>query len=158
LKSTEESSPTARAHEPRPAPEQLEDIRRRSLRLEGLASPYLIHRAPDRARREWTEGKPHWTYVNPGYLTKAFAEVRDTLDSNRYSNLAPHERPTFHEIRGLGARIYRAKGVAEASIQALMTHSNKRTTRIYLERGSDVLADDDYVAVAAPLTLQEMVR
>jgi hypothetical protein len=51
--------------------EQIEDIRRRSLRLDGIASPYLVHRAPDRSRREWTEGKPRWMYA--GYLTKAFA-------------------------------------------------------------------------------------
>jgi hypothetical protein len=54
--------------------EQIEDIRRRSLRLDGIASPYLVHRAPDRSRREWTEGKPRWMYA--GYLTKAFAEAR----------------------------------------------------------------------------------
>jgi enterobacteria phage integrase len=79
--------------------EELEDIRQRSLRLDGIASPYLIHRAPDRCRREWTQGKPHWTYVNPDYLTKAFAEARDALQSKRYAHLGPKERPTFHEIR-----------------------------------------------------------
>jgi hypothetical protein len=57
---------------------QLEDIRRRSRKVDSIASPYLVHRAPDRQRREWTEGKPHWTFVNPGYLSKAFAEARDT--------------------------------------------------------------------------------
>jgi integrase len=61
------------------------------------------------------------------------------------------------EIRGLGARIYRAQGIPEALIQALMTHSNKRTTQIYLERGAQALTDSDYVAVTAPLTLREML-
>jgi hypothetical protein len=37
-----------------------------------LASPYLIHRRPARKQRRWTEGKPHWTFVNPAYLTKLF--------------------------------------------------------------------------------------
>jgi len=32
---------------------------------------------PNRERREWTEGKPHWTYINPEYLSKAFAKARD---------------------------------------------------------------------------------
>jgi hypothetical protein len=31
--------------------EQIEDTSRRSLRLDGIASPYLVHRAPDRTRR-----------------------------------------------------------------------------------------------------------
>jgi hypothetical protein len=38
--------------------EQLDEIRRRSLRLDSTASPYLVHRAPERRRRQWTEGKP----------------------------------------------------------------------------------------------------
>ena len=36
-----------------------------------------------------------------------------------YANLEPAKRPTFHEIRGLGGRIYAAQGVPEAAIQAL---------------------------------------
>jgi hypothetical protein len=43
---------------------------------DGMLSPFLVERAPAR-RRERTEGKPHWTYVEPAYPTKAFAEVRD---------------------------------------------------------------------------------
>jgi hypothetical protein len=30
-----------------------------------------------------------------------------------------------------------------------MTHSNKRTTEIYLERGAQALTDDDYLALTA---------
>lgn len=135
--------------------EQLEEIRRRSLKVDSVASPYLVHRAPARQRREWTEGKPHWTFVNPEYLSKAFAEAREA--SSHYAALKPAQRPTFHEIRGLGARIYAARGVAEADIQALMTHAHRRTTEIYLDRGAKALTDSDYVAVSARLTLREML-
>ncbi|MGH8269063.1 MAG: tyrosine-type recombinase/integrase, partial [Steroidobacteraceae bacterium] len=121
---------------------QLEDLRRRALTLDSAASPYLVHRAPERRRREWIEGKPHWTYLNPQYLSKTFEATRDK--SERWKGLAPRERPTFHEIRSLGARIYRAAGMAEADIQALMTHADERTTKIYLERGAGALTDADY--------------
>jgi enterobacteria phage integrase len=57
---------------------ELEEIRRRSPRLDDAVSPFLIHRKPHRERREWMEGKPHWTYVNPQYLSKAFEVARDT--------------------------------------------------------------------------------
>lgn len=135
--------------------EQLEDIRRRSLTLDGTASPFLVHRAPDRRRRQWTQGKPHWTWVDPEYLSKAFARARDSIE--RYRELEPRQRPTFHEVRGLGARILRAQGVPEPAIQALMTHAHTRTTRIYLERGAEALTDDDYRAVNAPLSLREVL-
>jgi hypothetical protein len=50
------------------------------------------------------EGKPHWTYVNPQYVSKAFELARDTaLDNDgrsRYAHRNPAQRPTFHEIRG----------------------------------------------------------
>jgi integrase len=134
---------------------ELEDIRRRSM-LDAVLSPYLVHRSPSRQRREWTEGKPHWTYVNPEYLSKAFAEARD--ETKRFEHLKAPERPTFHEIRGLGARTYRARGIPESEVQALMTHANPRTTQIYLERGAAALTDDDYIAVKAPLSVREMLR
>lgn len=135
--------------------DELDDIRRRSLRLYGIASPFLVHRPPERRRREWTAGKPHWTYVKPEYLSKAFAKARDA--TGLYDELKPPERPTFHEIRGLGSRLYRAAGVPEDAIQALMTHSHKRTTRIYLEGGKEALTDDDFRAVTATLRLADVL-
>lgn len=136
--------------------DQLDDIRRRSLTLDDTVSPYLVHRKPDHRRRQWIEGKPHWTYVIPDYLTKAFAEARDK--AGVYEHLKPGERPTFHEIRGLGSRLYLAQGVPEEAIQALMTHASQRTTQIYLERGKAALTDADYHPVKAALTLSEMLK
>jgi integrase len=134
--------------------DQLDDIRRRSLMLDSIASPFVIHRAPERRRRGWTEGKPHWTYVNPDYLSKGFAEARDKIE--RFSSMPARERPTFHEIRSLGARSYRKFGVSEEAIQALMTHAHKRTTQIYLDHGETALTDDDYVSVTATLRLDDL--
>jgi hypothetical protein len=79
---------------------ELEEIRRRSLKLDDTASPYLIHRKPQKERREWLEGRRHWTYVNPQYLSKAFELARDAaLDKrgqHRYAHLTPAQRPSFH--------------------------------------------------------------
>lgn len=137
---------------------QLEEIRRRSLEADGVTylpatRPFLVHRAPDRRRRQWTEGKRHWTYVNPGYLSKAFADAREA--SKRYIDLEPRQRPSFHEIRGLGARLYQDQGIPETDIQALMTHTDRKTTQIYLDRGAAALADDDFRVVAAPMVLRD---
>ncbi len=67
-------------------------------------------------------------------------------------------RPTFHEIRGLGSRLYEAAGVSQKAIQSLMTHSNPRTTKIYLDGGANALTDDDYVPVAASMRLNEVLK
>jgi integrase len=134
---------------------QLDEIRRRSL-TDGVLSTYLVHRAPKRRRREWMEKEPHWTYVNPSYLSKAFSKAREAC--GLYANLEPAKRPTFHEIRGLGGRIYAAQGTPEAAIQALMTHAHRRTTQIYLEKGVAGLTDADYHPVTAPGTVAQMLR
>lgn len=133
---------------------EIEAIRKRSLKIDRVASPYLVHRAPDRRRREWMEGKPHWTYVEPAYLTREFQRVRNGLEP--FARMAPEERPGFHEIRSLGARTYRRLGVPEEAIQALMTHAHKRTTQIYLDRGAAALTADDFVPVTAPLKLGDL--
>lgn len=141
--------------------DQIEEFRRRSLNIDGVthltsSRPYLVHRAPQRRRREWIEGKPHWTYVNPDYLTKAFEKTRDQVE--RFASMPNEQRPTFHEIRGLGARVYQDRGMPEKDIQALMTHAHKRTTEIYLDGGAGALRDDDFQAVSAPLRIADVLR
>ena len=133
---------------------ELDEIRTRSLR-DGVLSSYLVHRAPARRQRRWMANKPHWTTVNAGYLSKAFAKAREA--SGVYAHLRPAQRPSFHEIRGLGARIYRAQGVPEAAIQALMTHAHRRTTLIYLDKGAAGLTDSDYHPVTATGTVAGML-
>jgi hypothetical protein len=38
-----------------------------------------------------------------------------------------------------------------------MTHSSARTTEIYLEREATAISDDDFHAVSAPFSLQELL-
>jgi integrase len=101
------------------------------------------------------EGEPHWTYVNERYLTRAFKAARDKVE--RFKALPERERPTYHEIRGLGSRLYLERGRAKRDIQELMTHSSQQTTEIYLERGAQALTDEDFHAVSAPFTLRELL-
>lgn len=135
--------------------EQIEEFLRRSRQLDDTASPYMIHRRPDSMRREHLEPKPHWTYVTPDYLSKAFAEARDQVP--RFNAIPPRTRPTFHEVRGLGARLYEDSGMAKQSIQRLMTHTDQKVTEIYLEGGTAALKDDDFQAVVAPMRVRDML-
>jgi hypothetical protein len=129
--------------------------RRRSAAQVAIVSPFLIHRRPERMQRRWTEGKDHWSQINGKYLSEAFAVARDKVP--RFAELPERQRPTFHEIRGLGSRLYLALGVPKKAIKELMTHSNEKTTEIYLERGPQALTEDDYVTVTAPFTVRELL-
>ncbi|MNG16174.1 hypothetical protein [Pseudomonas sp. Irchel s3a18] len=51
-------------------------------------------------------------------LTKCFAQARD--DSKAYADLPAGERPTFDEIRVLGAWLYEQQGFKQEYIQGLM--------------------------------------
>lgn len=122
-------------------------------RTDNVASPYIVRFKPQSRQRAHLDSKPHWTYVNPGYLTKAFKKVRDSF--SEYANLEPRQRPTFHEIRSLGARTYRELGFPKNYIKYLMTHSDQRTTNIYLEN-PDQLTDGHFKKVKAELNPRDM--
>ncbi|HEX5461868.1 MAG TPA: hypothetical protein VFX20_18030 [Steroidobacteraceae bacterium] len=142
---------------------ELEALRARALRLDAIASPFLVHRRPERMQRRWIAGKDHWTCVNPGYLTDLFAEARDKVP--RFAELPERDRPPFHEIRGLGGRLMKARLIAggvrrsdaELAVQQLMTHSNPRTTQIYLEHGREALTDEHFVPVKAAFSVRELL-
>lgn len=95
-----------------------------------VASPYMIHCRP--ARRVKTAWRTHWTQVHPDTLTDQFAELRDKL--GLYAHLPPRKRPSFHEIRSLGADLYREAGWSDEEVQALLGHADPKTTRRYLDR------------------------
>lgn len=136
--------------------EQLLEFQSRSRLLDSTVSPYLIHRRPTGPiRRTWLDAKPHWTYVTGDYLTKAFGEARDKVD--RYAKMPSRSRPSFHEVRGLGSRIYLERGMSKAAISALMTHTDEKVTEIYLEGGADALREDHFNRVAAPLRVRDIL-
>lgn len=105
---------------------QLAEIIARS-RADAIASPFVLHRMPAKRRREYLAGKEHWSQIEPEMLSREFQRLRDGL--HLYDTLPMPERPTFHEIRSLGAALYRDAG---ADPQDLLGHEDKEMTAHYL--------------------------
>lgn len=89
-----------------------------------IVSPYLIHRLPERNLK--SDSKNHHTQVTPDYLSKQFMIVRDQTEL--FCHLLPLERPTFHEIRSLGIKLYEDAGF---DAQFLAGHTNRKMTEQY---------------------------
>jgi integrase len=92
-----------------------------------LVSPYLIHYKPKARRREQIDAKDHWTSVTPDYLTKELTKARNA--AHAYDNVPAGERPTFHEIRALGAWLYEQQKPPQEFTQALMGHADEKMTK-----------------------------
>lgn len=93
-------------------------------------SPFLIHRVPD--RRVKFEGQEHHSQVRDQTLTKAFARARDTCEI--FTEIPVAERPTFHEIRGLGGAQYLAQGYSKEYVNLLMGHTTMKMTEGYTDQ------------------------
>lgn len=112
-------------------------------RAQRQVCPYIISRKP---KRDVRSGKKHPFQITPGFFSKAIAEARDKTDC--FEKYGDGERPTLHEIRSLGAHLYRESGFEEKYIQALLGHENIKMTEHYLD-GHKVIYDE----VEADLTL-----
>jgi integrase len=106
--------------------------------------PFIIARKPLRLRKGQ---KQHSFQVTASFLTKAVAAVRD--ETGLFESYEDGERPTLHELRSLGAHLYREAGFAEEYIQGLLGHSKPEMTRHYLD-GHKLEWDE----VAADLALE----
>lgn len=91
-----------------------------------ILSPYIIHRKPIRKRKR-AEGD-HWTRINVGMVSRAFEEARDSLEE--FEAMPKEERPTFHEIRALGRKLYADQGI---DVKALGGWSDEKMPEKYLE-------------------------
>ncbi|WP_332847593.1 tyrosine-type recombinase/integrase [Pseudomonas lactucae] len=112
-----------------------------------VVCPYLIHYSPKARKRTQLDAKLHWNAVTADYLTKSFAQARD--DSQAYDEVPAGERPTFHEIRALGAWLYEQQGFEQEYIQALMGHADVKMTEHYQAgHGDDAVV---YMKVKADL-------
>jgi len=93
---------------------------------DGVLSEYVLHYGMESNKRR--RAKP----LTPNRLTKGFAKARDA--SGFFDDVPKDERPTFHEIRALGAILYLRSGRSLQEIQRLCGHKDEATTRRYLER------------------------
>lgn len=116
-------------------------------RRDNLLSPMIVHAKPKRRHRKYMDAKRHWTAVHEDYLTRHFRKVRDA--TGNWDDMPTRQRPTYHEIKSLGGRLYIQAGYAKAYVQSLMTHTDKKTTEIYLSGG--VLSATNYRPVRADL-------
>jgi integrase len=98
-------------------------------RSSGVLSKYLIHHLHSRKssgafNSSVDKGMP----LQPDNITRGFASARNR--SGLFDHLSPKERPTFHEIRSLGAHLYEQQGIDP---QALLGHTNANMTAHYLD-------------------------
>jgi len=99
---------------------------------DSVASPYVVHRLPEKTSNPVSKEVNHPTQVVPSYLSRAFSSLRDSLGiAGGYSI---EERPTFHEIRALAAHLLENQGVDP---QARMAHSDAKSTKIYTKNHLD---------------------
>ena len=112
-----------------------------------VASPYLIHYRPKARRREQIAAKDHWTSVTPNYLSNEFSKARDA--AHAYDYIPATERPTFHELRALGAWLYEQQNFPQEYIQALMGHADAKMTKHYQEGHTE--KGIEYLEVGADL-------
>lgn len=95
---------------------------------DNIASPYVVHRLPDKRSNDISKEVKHPTQVAPDYLSRAFSALRDQVGVGK--NLQMEQRPTFHEIRALAAHLFEKQGIDP---QARMAHSDAKSTKIYTQ-------------------------
>ncbi|HGW3767018.1 TPA: phage integrase Arm DNA-binding domain-containing protein [Enterobacter cloacae] len=98
---------------------------------DSVASPYVVHRLPERNNKRSKEVS-HPTQVAPDYLSRSFSSLRDKL--GLCDHLPLDERPTFHEIRALAAHLFDSQGIDP---QGRMAHSDAKSTKIYTSNHID---------------------
>ena len=91
-----------------------------------LHCPYIVHKKPRQSQRGVAKECTHPYQVHHQNISKAFSKVRDKL--GLYAELDKTERPTYHEIRRLSAKLIEALG---ESATVRMAHANAKTTKIY---------------------------
>jgi len=133
---------------------QLKEIWQRAWE-DGIPCPFLVHYRPKSQRPQHMQNKSHPFTVTPDYLTKTFKAIRD--ETTVCNHLEPRQRPTFHEIRSLGARVYRKLGYDDGYIRALMTHTDQKTTEIYLQN-PEALNEHHFRPVKAEMKLSQLPR
>ncbi|WP_186731658.1 phage integrase Arm DNA-binding domain-containing protein [Vibrio cyclitrophicus] len=107
-----------------------------------LRCPYIVHMKPIQRQRGVAKDCDHIYQVQSHYLSKQFSKVRDKVGVK--SHLPSNQRPTYHEIRSLAARMIEEKGL---SATKRMAHSNSKTTEIYTKPDQAVWNECEPISV-----------
>ena len=96
-----------------------------------VVSPFIVHRLPEKMRPRGMRAKSrvHHTQVLLEQAEREFDLVRTASGLYKPTD----NPPTLHEIRSLGASLYREAGWPEGQVQLLLGHSDVQMTRHYLE-------------------------
>lgn len=101
---------------------------------DNVASPYLVHRRPERLKQKQAQTKEHWTKVEERYLTRAFKEARDAAGC--YSAWTDEEMPGFHEVRALSLHLYQKAG---KDGQKIAGHATEGMTKNYQKDHAEIV-------------------
>lgn len=112
---------------------------------DNVVSRYIIHQGKDANRLRKGNG------LSPGSLSRGFATARGK--SKFFDKISRKSHPTLHEIRSLGADLYRKAGIPEREIQRLLGHKSASMTKKYLA-GHEV----PFEQVAADLDLKTALQ
>ena len=104
-------------------------VTERSRQIKPANCPFILHRLPD--RRVPFAGQEHHGQIRGDLLQKHFQKVRDSLPV--FQGMPKEERPTFHEIRGLGGALYLQQGFSKEYVNLLMGHTSQRMTDGYTD-------------------------
>lgn len=106
-----------------------------------LICPYIVHKYRSGPAPDWLD---HPFAMNPVRLSRDFSQVRDRL--GLFADLPPLERPTFHEIRSLSARLLKAAGIDP---QVRLAHASAKMTELYLDDGKPKRATAAEIKISA---------
>ena len=104
---------------------------------DNIASPFLIHRKPQRLLQKQAQTKEHWTKVEDRFLTRSFKEARELAGC--YADWKEEEMPGFHEVRALSLHLYKRAG---KDGQAIAGHASETMTKNYQKDHADVIWSD----------------
>ena len=104
---------------------------------DNVASPFLIHRKPQRLLQKQAQTKEHWTKVEDRFLTRSFKEARELAGC--YADWKEEEMPGFHEVRALSLHLYKRAGKDGQSIAG---HASETMTKNYQKDHADVIWSD----------------
>ena len=112
---------------------------------DNIISQHIIHQPATKAT---AHKKRAALPLSPESLTRGFKTARDLTGLYDHLDAETETPPTWHEIRALGAELYRKAGIPEKHIQELLGHETPEQTRLYLSRH-----EKEYVEVFGGLDL-----